>query len=232
MAETVCFTGAEGRQRDCYHCGQPLRLDPEVVLAAVKQDGWALEFAPPAMRARREIVLAACKKNGGALRFAPQELLRDGEIIMAAVRSDGTTLVIANREAQTFDICYAACRQTLDALQFVRPEFKDAVKEALGLNFKENMPGAARPTRMFQGDEPWDEEREKRRWLLTNTDIGKHFKTLGLSESCTPNEITKRYRDLARECHPDKNMDNVEEANMKFQDLGLAYTAIKEFLNV
>ncbi|WP_064610347.1 DUF4116 domain-containing protein [Streptobacillus moniliformis] len=49
------------------------------VLKAVKQDGWALEFASEELKNDKEVVMAAVKQNGDALQFA-SERLRNNEI--------------------------------------------------------------------------------------------------------------------------------------------------------
>ena len=45
----------------------PRRADKEVVMAAVQQDGRALQYAAEPLRADRKVVLAAVQQNGGAL---------------------------------------------------------------------------------------------------------------------------------------------------------------------
>jgi hypothetical protein len=45
-----------------HHASERLRDDPEVVLAAVRQDGLALRFASERLRDDTEVVLAAMKK--------------------------------------------------------------------------------------------------------------------------------------------------------------------------
>ena len=60
-----------------------LQNDREIVLAAVTQDGYALEFASN----DREVVLAAVTQNGEALEYASEDLKRDREIVEAVQRS-------------------------------------------------------------------------------------------------------------------------------------------------
>ena len=55
------------------------------MLAAVSNNGYALEFATEELKGDREIVLAAVSKSGVALQFATEELKGDREIVMAAV---------------------------------------------------------------------------------------------------------------------------------------------------
>ena len=47
-----------------------LRGDRDVVLAAVQQDGDALEYASAELQADREVVLAAVQQDGYALEYA------------------------------------------------------------------------------------------------------------------------------------------------------------------
>lgn len=51
------------------------------------------------------------------------------------------------------------------------------------------------------------------------------YKTLGVSESATDKEITKAYRKLARELHPDKNPGD-DVAEEKFKDVSAAYDVL------
>ena len=60
-----------------------------LVMAAVRKDGKALEFAAPELREDRDIVKAAVKQNGQALQFASPELRKDPGIVMKAVKQDG-----------------------------------------------------------------------------------------------------------------------------------------------
>jgi hypothetical protein len=50
-----------------------LRSDREIVLAAVRQDGSALEYAAEALRSDQEIVLAAVRQDGWELQYAAEK---------------------------------------------------------------------------------------------------------------------------------------------------------------
>ena len=44
-------------------------MNREIILEAVKEDGWALEFASEEFKADKEVVLAAVKEDSRALRY-------------------------------------------------------------------------------------------------------------------------------------------------------------------
>jgi molecular chaperone DnaJ len=52
-----------------------------------------------------------------------------------------------------------------------------------------------------------------------------YYKTLGVSEKATAKEITRAYRKLARELHPDANPDN-PAAEEKFKEVASAYDVV------
>ena len=59
----------------------------EDVLAAVKEDGYALEEAADELKADREIVLTAVKQSGLALKYASDDLKTDCELIHISERT-------------------------------------------------------------------------------------------------------------------------------------------------
>ena len=59
-----------------------------MVLAAVEQDGRALQFASDEVRGDFEVVLTAVEQCGRALKFAAEELRRNKVIALAAVQQD------------------------------------------------------------------------------------------------------------------------------------------------
>ena len=60
-----------------------MKKDKEVVLAAVKQHGEALEYADESLKKDKEVVLAAVAQDGEALTYADESLFEDEELLAA-----------------------------------------------------------------------------------------------------------------------------------------------------
>ena len=58
--------------------------DKEIVMAAVMNDGTAIQFASPELQADKEVVMAAVRNNGSALHFLPA-FKKDPELIKLAI---------------------------------------------------------------------------------------------------------------------------------------------------
>ena len=54
-----------------------------------------------------------------------------------------------------------------------------------------------------------------------------YYKTLGVSETATPKEITRAYRQLARELHPDANPGDAK-AEARFKAVSEAYGVLSD----
>ena len=65
-----------------------LRADRDIVLAAVKTSGYAMQHASSELRADRVFVLAAVASNGYALRHASPELRADRAVVMGALANN------------------------------------------------------------------------------------------------------------------------------------------------
>lgn len=76
----------------------PFKDDFEVVLAAVKSWGVALEYASPALQDDRDIALAAVSNTGYALSYASARLRADREIVAIAVANRGEAIWNAAHE--------------------------------------------------------------------------------------------------------------------------------------
>jgi len=102
---------------------QMWRRDHEVVLAAVQQDGLALEFASAELRDDHEIVLAAVQQNVQALQYASVELYGDREFMLAAVQQDDDALEYASAELRgDREFVLAVVQQNGRALEYADDE--------------------------------------------------------------------------------------------------------------
>ncbi|XP_032678470.1 dnaJ homolog subfamily B member 6-like isoform X2 [Odontomachus brunneus] len=55
-----------------------------------------------------------------------------------------------------------------------------------------------------------------------------YYKVLEVQRTATSSDIKKAYRKLALKWHPDKNPDNLEEANRKFKEISEAYEVLSD----
>lgn len=53
-----------------------------------------------------------------------------------------------------------------------------------------------------------------------------YYEVLGLEKTATPEEIKKAYKKLAMKWHPDRNLENKEEAEAKFKEVNEAHEAL------
>ena len=97
-------------------------------MAAVKQNGDALEFAAPKLKKDREIVLAAVQERGPALRFAAEELKEDRSIVLAAVTQNGNALLFAakklHKDHSIWRVAHRAESEKANALAAVQSDGK------------------------------------------------------------------------------------------------------------
>ena len=84
------------------------------IRAAVKQDGWALQFVK---EQTPDLCIAAVKKDGHALQFVEKQT---PEICTAAVEENG--LALRHVKEQTPEICMAAVKQNGLALCYVKKQ--------------------------------------------------------------------------------------------------------------
>ena len=85
-----------------------------MVLAAVKQDGSALQHASEQMCADLEVVLAAVVQNGSALQWASGDMQCDRKVVVAAVTQDSMALRYAS------DRVITAVISATDSLRSIR----------------------------------------------------------------------------------------------------------------
>ena len=61
-----------------------------------------------------------------------------------------------------------------------------------------------------------------------NFDSDDFYKVLGISKDADENAIKKAYRKLSLKYHPDKNLNNKEEAEEVFKKISYAYGILSD----
>ncbi|CAF0953033.1 unnamed protein product, partial [Didymodactylos carnosus] len=63
---------------------------------------------------------------------------------------------------------------------------------------------------------------------LSNIVMRCHYDVLGVTETANNAELTKAYRKLALQWHPDKNLDQIQEAKKRFLEIQAAYEVLTD----
>ena len=102
---------------------QDLCADEEVVLGAVRQDGYGLKYASRGLRGTKGIVMAAVSQAGNSLQFAHKTIRRDREVVLCAVGNNGLALQWADVSLQEdLEVVRVALRQNRKAVRYVSRE--------------------------------------------------------------------------------------------------------------
>jgi hypothetical protein len=109
------------------------RDDEDVVLEAVKIDGFNLELAGDEIRINKKIVLEAVKQHGRSIMFASKELQDDNDVVLEAVKQDDTALWWASdRLKNDKEIVLEAVRQDEKALGYASRELQEELPTKQG----------------------------------------------------------------------------------------------------
>jgi hypothetical protein len=112
--------------------------DKEMVLEAVKQNGYSLKYASKELKNDKEVVLEAVKQYSYSLQYASKELKNDKEVVLEAVKKNGYSLEYASKELQNNkEVVLEAVKKNCDSLQYASEELKndkEVVLEAVKKN--------------------------------------------------------------------------------------------------
>ena len=119
--------------RQNYHAleyaSEELKSNPEFMLEVVKQNGLALEYASEEMRSNPTIILEAIKQNGFALVYASEDLKSNSEFMLEAVKLNYNVLEYAGEEMKSNpEFMLEAVKQNGLALEYASEELKSDSK--------------------------------------------------------------------------------------------------------
>jgi|GEM_PF-1548574 len=107
------------------YASEELKADREVVLALVQKYGRALKYASEELKADREVVMAAVQQHGGALEYASEELKADKEVVLVAVASDLFVIELASKAFRADrEVVLKAVKKNGQALRYVTEELR------------------------------------------------------------------------------------------------------------
>lgn len=101
------------------------RGDNDVVLAAVKQNGLALQYADDALKNDKVIVFAAVAQDGKALQFATDDWNKDKTLVLLALETGYWGFLYADKALkEDFEVALATVKQHGMALQQLTPKLQ------------------------------------------------------------------------------------------------------------
>ncbi len=104
-----------------------MKNDKEVVMVAVTNDGWALQYASSELRNDNSVVFGAVKNNGNVLEYASDELKNDKDFMMKVVPHSGCTLRFASDELKNdVQVVVSAVKQNPVAIRYASASLLDA----------------------------------------------------------------------------------------------------------
>ena len=131
-----------GTALELMHAHQGLRANRSFMLRAVSRAGRSLRSAAAVLRSDRVLVVAAVAQDGAALSYASDELKADREVVLAALASSGTALRYAGAELRgDLEVVLAAVAQSGSALSYAQPPWNSW--PSLGLRVQAELRAAA-----------------------------------------------------------------------------------------
>jgi hypothetical protein len=117
----ICLAAVQQDGEALEHVPDRLRT-PEICLAAVKRHGLALLDVPDKLKTP-ELCLISIRKNSYALNYVPEEL-RTPEFYLSAVQQNGDALNYVPDRLRTPELCLAAVEKNGNALRYVPHELR------------------------------------------------------------------------------------------------------------
>lgn len=108
---------------------EDLRNDREVLLAALKVDGHALQYASEELQRDTTIVYAALRETAFALQHVPEDLRRNPEVVLFAVQKNGLALQHADHRLQSDpELVFTALCERATSLTHHQEELRGVIK--------------------------------------------------------------------------------------------------------
>ena len=123
----VVMTAVKKNGYSLQYASKSLKDDKSFFKAAIKlSGGYVLEYASKELKDDKQVVKTAVKNWGKALEYTSDNLRNDKEVVMAAVKSYGRALEYAFKELKADkQVVMAAVKQNGMALEYASKELKD-----------------------------------------------------------------------------------------------------------
>lgn len=189
-----------------------LRDDKDVVLAVIKKNGYALQYASKRLRDNELIVLEAVSDYGLVLSFVSDRLKDNKDIVMAAVNDCGNSIEYASKKLRNDkDIALIALKNDSFAFEYLSEDLKND-KEIATITVKSN-------GYLFNklSSELKQDKELMREAYISKTNALKFFPEEVKSElqGLTPNQIVKFLEVLILKDSLDKESSNQENKPRK-----------------
>ena len=94
----------------------------------IQKNGAQIRFLSEAEQ-NKEVILAAVKQNGWTIQMIKNKEAWTEDICLTAVQQNGLALHAIPLSKRSFDVCLAAVQQNGDALEFVPEELLDSLDQ-------------------------------------------------------------------------------------------------------
>ena len=132
----VILTAVKSNGFALNYASDRLKDNKEIVLEAVKNNGMALKWVSPRLQNDKDVVLEAIKNDGWALKYASDKFKDNKELILIALKDEGLALeFVSDRLCNDEEVVLEAVKQNPKAINFASDKFKSE-KEIMQKNNK------------------------------------------------------------------------------------------------